>query len=73
MQALVAFLKALPELVKLGAEVLEELRGFRTQIITKQLEDYKKDVNEVLTRIENAETKEERKRLARELSSRIGS
>lgn len=77
MQSILLFLKALPDVVALLKEGLSEFREFKQDIREwkanreiKELEDYKREVNEIVARIENAESKEERKKLAKELSNR---
>lgn len=68
---LIAFVRALPELVRVMGGVLDELRNLRQDAINRELESIRKDVSITLKQIEGAQTNEDRKRLAMELALRM--
>lgn len=68
---IIAFVRALPELVKVMGEVVSALQQIKQDSIDKQLEKIKTDVSETLKKIEGAKTNEERKNLAMELAVRM--
>jgi hypothetical protein len=66
-----AFIKALPEIVKLLGRVASALESLKLEYINKQLDDYRADVSQTLKQIEGATSNEERKRLTRDLAARM--
>lgn len=68
---LVAFFKALPEVVKLIRELVDAVKGLHSSAIDKELETIRKDVSDTIYKIEGAKTVEERRRLSLELVSRM--
>lgn len=68
---IIAFVRALPELVKVMGEVVSALQQIKQDSIDKQLEKIKTDVSETLKKIEGAKTNEERKNLSMELALRL--
>ncbi len=72
METLLAFLKALPEAVKLLGRVLDKFEYYTDKAIDAKFEKYQAEMNETIRKIALAETNDERKKLAKELSSRIG-
>lgn len=66
-----AFIRALPELVKVMGEVVSSLRHLRQDAIDRELDSIKSDVSETLKKIEGAKTNEDRKRLSMELALRL--
>lgn len=68
---LIAFVRALPELVKVMGEVVSSLKQMRQDSIDKELSQIRGDVATTLKRIEGAQTNEDRRRLALELAARM--
>lgn len=68
---IIAFFKALPELVRVMGEVVSGLRQLRQDAIDRELDSIKSDVSETLKQIEGARTNEDRRRLALELATRL--
>jgi hypothetical protein len=68
---LIAFFRALPELVKVMGEVVSTLQQLRQDSIDKELSKIKSDVSETIKKIEGAQTNEDRKRLALDLALRM--
>lgn len=66
-----AFIKALPEMVKVLGRILDTLEGLRAEAIHKELDQIKSDVATTLKQIEGAKTNEDRKRLSLELATRL--
>jgi hypothetical protein len=67
----IAFIKALPELVRVMGEVVSTLNKLRQDAIDKELEKIRYDVSETLTKISNAKTDADRSRLSLELATRL--
>ena len=68
----VAALKSLAQLADLLRDLISEMQLQRQEKIQKELENYKQEVRNVLTQIENAKTNEERKHLSRLLAESLG-
>ena len=68
---IVAFIRALPEMVKILGEVADSLKQLRQDSIDKELAKIKADVSETIKQIEGAKTNEDRKRLSMELAIRM--
>jgi hypothetical protein len=68
---IVAFIKALPEIIKVLGEIHSTLKQLQKEALEKEMAKIRSDVNETLTKIEKAKTNEERKILALELATRI--
>lgn len=68
---IIAFIKALPEIIKVLGEIHSTLKQLQKESLDKELAKIRSEVNETLTRIEKAKTNEERKTLAIELANRI--
>lgn len=68
----VAALKSLAQLADLLRDLISEMQLQRQEKIQKELENYKQEVRNVLTQIENAKTNEERKHLSRKLAESLG-
>jgi hypothetical protein len=68
---IIAFFKALPEIIKILGEINNTLKQLQKEAIEKELALIRSEVKETLTKIEKANTHEERKILALELATRI--
>lgn len=68
---LMAFFAALKEISSTLKLLTEEVKQMRRDAIDSALSDIKKDVNDTLSKIQSAQTKEDRLRLAVELNSRL--
>lgn len=68
---IIAFFKALPELVKVLGEVVSALQQLKQDSINREMDAIKSDVSKTLKQIEGAQTNEERKKLALELAIRM--
>jgi hypothetical protein len=62
-------LKSINSLVKLLGELVLAVKDLKSDMIQKELETVRKEVNETLKQIENAQTKEERKKLAASINA----
>lgn len=67
-----AALAAIPEIVKVISELVAEVKTLRQDSIDKSLEGIRNDVQETLTKIQNAQTNVDRAKLATELNARLG-
>ena len=68
---IIAFFRALPELVKVLGEVVTSLKQLRQDAIDSELAKIKSDVDITLKQIAGAQTNEDRKKLALELATRM--
>lgn len=68
---LMAVFASIKEIAKAINLLTEEVKKLRQDAIDSELSDIKKDVNETISKIQNAKTNEDRARLAAELNSRI--
>lgn len=66
-----AFIKALPEMVKILGQIASSLEHLKQESINKELESIRKDVSATLAQIEKAATNEERKKLSTDLATRM--
>lgn len=69
---LIAFVRALPELVKVMGEVVSSLRQMRQDSIDRELESIRKDVDTQIQILTTAANDETRKRAILDLSRAIG-
>jgi hypothetical protein len=69
--ALLAALKALPELVAVVRQLGETYKQVQKEMIESKYAKLREEVNEITTQIENAKTNDERRALARKLNSAI--
>ena len=59
---IVAFFKALPEMVKVLSEIVLALKQLKQESIDKELESIRKEVNQQITSLSKAANDEERKK-----------
>jgi hypothetical protein len=69
--ALLAALKALPELVAVVRQLGETYKQVQKEMVESKYAKLREEVNEITTQIENAKTNDERRALARKLNSAI--
>ncbi len=69
--ALLAALKAIPELVAVVRQLGETYKDVQKNIIEKKFNKLREEVNEITAKIEVAKTDDERRSLVRELNARI--
>lgn len=67
----IAFFKALPEIIKVLGEINATLKQMQKESIEREILKIRQEVDETINKIEKAKTSEERKNLAIELSTRI--
>jgi hypothetical protein len=68
---IMAALKAIPVIVSTLKEVSEGIKQLRLNMIEREMEKIKGEVNSTLDKITKAETKEERRKLSKELAERL--
>lgn len=68
---IIAFIRALPEAVKILGQIVNSLEQLKQDSINRQIEIIKSDVTTTLKQIEKAGTNEERKRLSIDLANRM--
>lgn len=69
--ALLAALKALPELVAVVRQLGETYKTVQREMVESKYSKLREEVNEITTQIENAKTNDERRALARKLNTAI--
>ena len=69
--ALLAALKALPELVSVVRQLGETYKQVQKEMVESKYAKLREEVNEITTQIENAKTNDERRALARKLNTAI--
>ena len=69
--ALLAALKALPELVAVIRQLGETYKQVQKEIVESKYAKLREEVNELTAQIENAKTNDERRALVRKLNSAI--
>lgn len=69
--ALLAALKALPELVAVVRQLGETYKQVQKEMVESKYAKLREEVNEITTQIENAKTNDERRALARKLNTAI--
>lgn len=69
--AIMAALKAIPELASIGRELVDVYKGAKKSAIEQRYEKLREEVNELTARIEKAQTNEERRDLVRQLNSAV--
>jgi hypothetical protein len=69
--ALLAALKALPELVAVVRQLGETYKQVQKEMVESKYAKLREEVNEITTQIENAKTNDERRALTRKLNSAI--
>lgn len=71
MSTVLAFLKALPQLVSMINSLKESIDNLQERRIREEIEEIKTKVNIDLKKIEKATTNEERRRLIRDLNTHL--
>jgi len=69
--ALLAALKALPELVAVVRQLGETYKQVQKEMVESKYAKLREEINEITAQIENAKTNDERRALARKLNSAI--
>lgn len=72
MAEIIAFIRALPELVKVMGEVVNALRQMKQDAIDRELEKIRNEVDSNIQKLTAAKTDEERKKILLDLNRAIG-